>query len=386
MQNLGSTGRGAIATGGHPIGSAAVRVAMTHAFCWPEVRRGAERLVAELSRALARLGHDVTVLTSAFEPGTSSTSGVREVRLRRRHADVIRAEGAFGRRILPALLGGHFDVVHSYGRHDGVASLRAARVRRGRATVHTDIGIPLRSQWETLGAEARYAERVIREVDAYACMSQYSLGILQRDYGRSGVLLPGGVDLERFCPAERRSEHPTILYSGAIDEPRKGVATLLEALPLIAAKEPDVRLVLSGPGDAAPLLAAAPAAARGRTDVLSTGTLEDQPARYGRAWTCALPSENDTFGLVLVEALACGTPVVAANNAALPELVSPGVTGSLCEYRDVQSVATACLDAIALARREETAEACRESAKPYDWLTGVAPRCIAIYEDALSGR
>jgi phosphatidylinositol alpha-mannosyltransferase len=191
--------------------------------------------------------------------------------------------------------------------------------------------------------------------------------------------------MDRFVPAAQRSPHPTILYSGALTEPRKGVASLLDALPLIAAHEPDVRLQLSGPGDAAALLAAAPAAARERTDVLPVGAVEDQPGRYGRAWACALPSENDTFGLVLIEALACGTPIVAADNAALPELVTPGVTGALCRHGDVASIAQACIDAIALARLAGTSDACRESARPFDWMTGVAPRCIAVYEEAIGG-
>jgi phosphatidylinositol alpha-mannosyltransferase len=355
---------------------------MTHAFGWPEVRRGAERLVAELARALARLGHDVTVLSSAYEPGRSRHDGIREIRVARTDDDVALAEAAFARRAFPHLLARRFDVVHSYGRRDGVASLKAARFHPRRGTVHTEIGIPGRGWWAAMGDEASYVERVVREVDVYACMSTYSLGRLRDEYGREGVLLPGGVDLERFQPAGERTEHPTILYSGALNEVRKGVATLLDALPLIAEEEPDVRLQLSGPGDAAPLLAAAPPAARERTDVLGTGQLDEQPHRYGTAWACALPSENETFGLVLVEALACGTPIVAADHAALPELVDVGTTGALCTFGDAASVARACLESIALARQAGTAEACREAARPFDWLTGVAPRCVAAYEEA----
>ncbi len=359
---------------------------MTHAFCWPEVRRGGERLVAELSAAVAQLGHDVTVYSSAFHPGRSRRAGVNEVRFRRWRRETFAGETDFGVRVLPALAAGNFDVVHSYGRRDGVASIRAAKLHPRRLTVHTDIGIPSRSWWATLGKEARYAERVIRDVDVYGCMSRHALDVLAADYGRAGVLIPGGVDTNRFAPGPSRTPHPTILYSGTLDEPRKGVATLLEALPMVAAAEPEVRLLLSGPGDARPLLDAAPAAARERTDVLGTGTLDDQPVRYAQAWTCALPSLNDTFGLVLIESLACGTPVVAADNAALPELVAPGVTGALCRHGDAASVAAACLEAIDLARRPGTAAACRASAAPYDWTTSIAPRCVDMYEDAMARR
>ena len=362
-----------------------MRVALTHAFAWPEVRRGAERLVAELSSSLQQLGHDVTVIASAYDTTSAPRGSVRQVRVRRTSDDIAQAEADFGRRAFPHLVARRFDVIHSFGRRDGVASLKAARFHPRRATVHTEIGVPGRRWWEAMGDEASYVERVAREVDVYACMSSYSLGQLRAEYGREGVLLPGGVDLEVFRPAARRSDKPTILYSGAVDEPRKGVASLLDALPLIAAEEPDVRLLLSGPGDAGPLLAAAPAAARERTDVLGTGALDEQPGRYGAAWVCALPSENETFGLVLVEALACGTPIVAADHAALPELVASGVTGALCTFGDAASVAKACLEAIALARSTDTVDACRESVRPYDWLTGVAPRCVAAYEAAARG-
>lgn len=360
-----------------------MRVALVHAFSWPEVRRGAERLVAEMARGLAATGHDVTVVSSAFEPGRTMEDGVFWLRLRRRHRDVAKAEADFGRRVLVPLVSGHFDVVHTHGRRDGVASIRAALARPGRATVHTDIGIPDRTWWSTQGREHRWAERVIRDVDAYCCMSRYSLERLARDYGRTGDLLPGGVDIERFRPEATRTAAPTILYSGTLTESRKGVASLIAALPEVLGSEPDARLQLSGPGDAAPLLAEAPAAVRDHIDVLGVGTLDDQPGRYGRAWVSALPSHNDTFGLVLIEALACGTPIVAADNAALPELVTPGLTGALCTFGDVPSVARACLEAIALARDPGTASRCRTSALGYDWATGVVPRCIEVYAAAL---
>lgn len=359
-----------------------MRIAYTHSFCWPEVRRGAERLVAELSRAVAALGHDVTVFSSAYTPGRSRDAGVRHVRFRRRREEVFAAETDFGVRVLPALLAGRFDVVHSFGRRDGVASIRAARLHPRRVTAHTDIGNPSRVWWSTKGKEARYAERVIRDVDIYGCMSRYSLDVLANDYGREGALIPGGVDLGTFVPAAERTPNPTILYSGTLSEPRKGVADLLAAVPVVAREVPDVRLLLSGPGDATPLLAAAPEEARERTDVLGAGTLDEQPRRYGTAWVCALPSLHDTFGLVLVESLACGTPIVAADNAALPELVTPGVTGALCEYGDVASIADACIKAIELARQPATGAACRDAAKPYDWRTSIAPRCVDLYEQA----
>jgi glycosyltransferase involved in cell wall biosynthesis len=94
---------------------------------------------------------------------------------------------------------------------------------------------------------------------------------------------------------------------------------------------------------------------------------------------------NDTFGLVLLESLAAGTPVVAGDSAALPELVDVGGTGHLARPFDVASVAEACVGALRLAQDPATATRCRASAEPYDWVTGIAPLHLEAYERARRG-
>jgi phosphatidylinositol alpha-mannosyltransferase len=212
-------------------------------------------------------------------------------------------------------------------------------------------------------------------------MSRAAADALASDYGHeAGVtVVPGGVDLAAFAPAARRAQRPTLLYSGALQEPRKGVAVLLAALPAIAAQEPDVQLWLSGPGDPATLLAGAPAAARERVRSLGVGEAGAQGERYGRAWVTCLPSRYDSFGLTLLESLACGTPIVASTHAAPQELVDEGITGELCAAEDPASLARACLRALALARRPEIAATCRAAAEPFDWERGIAPRYERLY-------
>ena len=181
-----------------------MRIALTHAFCWPEVRRGAERFLPELAAALHRRGHEVTHFSSAWEPGTSVERGVRTVRLKRVFKAQYRHEADFGRRLLPRLAAGRFDAVHSLGRHDAVASIRAAKLRRdGRRTVITDLGLPDRRWWRQQGRlQARAAAKVVAEIDVYSAMSQTAVDSLAASYGRrDGVVVPGGVDLSAFAPA-----------------------------------------------------------------------------------------------------------------------------------------------------------------------------------------
>ena len=99
---------------------------------------------------------------------------------------------------------------------------------------------------------------------------------------------------------------------------------------------------------------------------------------YGRAWATVLPATHETFGIVLVESLASGTPVVGTDHAALPELVSPE-TGALAAPGDPSSLADACAAALRLAREPGVAGRCRAAAEPYDWQTRLAPRLESLY-------
>jgi glycosyltransferase involved in cell wall biosynthesis len=360
-----------------------VRVALTHVYCWPEVRRGGERLLHELGGAMARRGHDVSILSSASRPSRSMEDDVRVVRLQSPRGEGLTQELRFSRTVLPPLLTGRFDVVHSLGVGDASASIAAAalhrRLGRPRRTVFTHLGNPLRG-WYEQQPDWRYQRFVARHIDVYGCLSAHAARTFEAGFGRRAARTPGGVRLARFTPAPCRTTTPTLLYSGALNEPRKRVGDLLAAVALLARDEPSIRLWLSGPGDPSGLLAAAPPEARERTDVLPLGT-PDLSDVYGRAWVTVLPSVHEAFGLVLVESLACGTPVVAADHAAPPELVT-AETGALSVPEDARSLADACRRALALARGPGIAERCRASAAPYDWDTAVAPRIEALYEGA----
>lgn len=358
-----------------------MRIALTHAFCWPEVRRGAERFVPGLGAALVRRGHEVTHFSSAWEPRSEPIDGVEVVQLPRHHEQVERQEADFGRRVFRHLVSGQFDAVHSLGRHDALASVRAGRIRRGRRTVFTDLGLPTRAYWASRPRRDRRAvQKVVDGIEVYSCMSRCGLDHLEREYGRTdGVVVPGGVSLTDFVPAPARAEKPTILFSGALEGSHKEVPLLLEALPLLARSEPDVELWLSGPGDADRVLAAAPAEALPHIRVLGLGEADRQHERYGQAWVTCLPSRYDSFGMVLVESLACGTPIVTTTQGAPQELVEAGTTGELCAPGDSKDLARACVRALDLARTPAAVEACRASAQRFDWDSGLAPLCERIY-------
>jgi phosphatidylinositol alpha-mannosyltransferase len=356
-----------------------VRVAITHPYAWPEVRRGAERIVVETSRALSARGHQVTVLTSGSNPGVQEEAGVRTVRLARRFDDPVRHERSFAYRIAPYLLREKFDVVHAMMARDAYVAVLTRPVARHRV-VFDEMGIPYRWYWAGI-PDGRIRRRLVRRVDVYGCMSQHALDVLRRDWGREGSLIPGGVRLSQFPVATARAPDPTILFSGALAEPRKGLALLLDAVARVLPSEPRLRVWLSGPGDPGPTLAAAPEVARDAVEILPIGSPEEQGARYGQAWVTALPSVSDSFGLVLVESLASGTPIAVLDDAAPPALVTPR-TGAVAQPGDPDSLAGALRHALALAQKPETAGYCRQFASQYDWDDCIAPLLEQLYQQA----
>ena len=334
-------------------------------------------MIVETARALGGRGHDVTVLTSGWKAPRPGPGGMmRTVWLRRRFASPARHEISFALRAVPHLVRGRYDAVHCMMPWDAYfASM--ARPLAGHRVVYEELGIPYRLYWAT-GKVDPVRRRIVERVDVYGCMSKYAADVLEKEWGRAGTVIPGGVRLGDFRPARTRAGRPTILFSGALTEPRKGLSLLLDAVALLARRVPDVEVWLSGPGDPSGILASAPPAAAERVEVLPLGEPQDQARRYAEAWVTCLPSKFDSFGLVLIESLASGTPIVVLDHAAPPELVLPG-TGAVAGPDDPAALAAALESGLDLAARPGTAEACRASALPFDWDSAIAPLLEGLY-------
>ena len=352
-----------------------MRVALTSVHCWPDVRRGGERYLHELSAGLLRAGHDVHILSTGEQPGRSEVLGVPVHRLPVRHfpgAGDLGVEIAFGAQSLarwgPLALGKRFDVWHATSTSDAAAATLAGRRVR---TVFTDHGFPARVS-RAKRSDRRLHALVARHIDSYVCVSAAAAGYLRADFGRSADVVPPGVRWAEHATG-RRDPRPTLLYAGSLVESRKGVGLLVEAATALRADVPDLQVWLLGQG--VPAMTLDPAL------VTRCGPLEDAALReaYASAWVTVLPSTAESFGMTLVESLASGTPVVARRDGGGPaEIIDTDEVGRLAEPT-AEGLAIACGEALELAARPATAGACREHARRYDWDAAIVPALLEVY-------
>lgn len=347
-------------------------------YAWPEVRRGGERYLHELAGALALAGHDVRILTTGAPPGGGEVRGVPVRRLRRRYVRRFGAQAdevAFGIQALASLAAARIDVWHAMGTADGLAAAELGRVR-GVRSVFTDHGFPNRASRERRPDHGLF-RRLVRDVDRYVCVSAAAGSFLEDGYGRTPDVLSGGVDVARFAPAAAREARPTLLFASDASEARKNLPLLLEAVAVLRRRGVDLCLWVAGPGDQAAAVAAAPAEARAATTLLGSVDPDALVELYGRAWATVLPAHAEAFGLVLVESLACGTPVVALDEGGPREIVRPGIGALAAATAD--DLARACEEATDLAANPSTAAICRDASMAWDWRTSIVPRMETIY-------
>jgi D-inositol-3-phosphate glycosyltransferase len=372
--------------------------------------------IVEVSKRLARLGVEVEIFTRAtrgdLPPCVEMAPGVTV-----RHVTAGPFEGlakeelpsqlcAFTNGVLRAEAAhppGRYDLIHSHYWLSGQVGW-LARERWGVPHVHTahtlakvkNMSIAAGDRPEPK-ARVIGEEQVIAESDRLVANTRFEAHDLVAHYdadpGRTVVVQPG-VDLDRFRPGPpdraRLGLPPTgriVAFVGRI-QPLKAPDVLISALA--AMREPDVTVVIcggpSGSGLDRPTALIELAASLGVTDrvlFLPPQTGDDLAALFRSADLVAVPSYNESFGLVALEAQACGTPVVAASVGGLVTAVRDGVSGVLVGDHDPRTWANA-LDSVLAApgRRAALAEAAVRHASGFSW-DRTAEGLLAVYREAV---
>jgi glycogen synthase len=257
------------------------------------------------------------------------------------------------------------DLVHA---HEWMTAPAAVRLRRalGRRlvfNVHLPQTAPFHLAMEDLGLA--HADLVL--VNSQAVKDE----LLARDVAVGEVaVVPNGVDVETFSPApEPGSASGLVLFVGRL-APQKGCDTLLRAFAILQRRCPSSRLVVVGDGDQELYLLRLARQLRvaDRVEFLGWRDDPDLVELYRRAAVVAVPSRYEPFGLVALEAMACGCPVVACRVGGLQDVVRDDETGYLVPPGDYLELARR-LAGVLLddALRARLAEGARERAAELTW-------------------
>lgn len=235
-----------------------------------------------------------------------------------------------------------------------------------------------------------FEKRAVSHAERVFVVSQYWKETLARDYGRESIVAYNGLDLDDFegLPP-RRSETPTVLFVGGL-EPRKGLEYVVLAMERVLESVPDAKLVavaktgFRGTDEWAWFETLADRLGiKGQVQFLESVSQEKLLQSYSDCDLLVLPSKTEGWGLSLMEAMACGKPVVASRVGGIPELVRDGQDGLLVEPGDVRALADSIVSVLkdpALRRRMGISG--RERVSHFSW-DETAKLVLAAYESAL---
>ena len=236
-------------------------------------------------------------------------------------------------------------------------------------------------------AIAPLLEPVIEKLRARIAVSEIARETLRIHLDTDAVVIPNGIDSQFFRkPDAHRSENSDVVigFIGRFDEPRKGLDVLIEALPQIVRRLPNVKVLVAGPGEASEALARVPAPVRSRVEFIGRLNEEEKAKFFKSIDIYVAPNTGgESFGIILAEAMAAGCAIVASNLPAFELLLDDGRLGRIFENGESGSLAEQIvelgLDPKARANLGATSE---QSADRFDWQT-VGPEIMNVYLHAI---
>ena len=359
-----------------------------------DVPGGVQSHIVDLARALRRLGHEVDVLAPADEdtelPEFVTPAG-RAVGIPY-NGSVARL--AFGpksfARVRRWIREHSFDVLHLHEPTAPSISMLALMVADGPivATFHTST-----SRSRALSAFQAVLQPFLEKITARIAVSALARRVQVEHLGGDAVEIPNGVDVPFYASASPLDGYPrsggTVGFVGRFSEPRKGMPVLLDAVRQLLPERPDLQLLVVGGGDVDELRYTAGPELAGH--LLPLGQVDDETkARALRSVDvyCAPNTSGESFGLVVTEAMAAGTCVVASDLDAFRRVLGDGdggpAAGVVVPVGHADELARVLGELLSdPVRRVELGAAASRRVARFDWSV-VAGQVLRVYETAIA--
>jgi phosphatidylinositol alpha-mannosyltransferase len=361
-----------------------VRIGMVCPYSF-DVPGGVQSHVLQLAEVMRARGHEVSVLAPSSPDAQLPdyvVSGGKAVPIPYNGSVArLRFGPATHRLVKRWLAGGDFDVLHLHEPNAPSLSMLALQAAQGPivATFHTSTTKSLTlSVFQ--GILRPYHEKIVGRIAVSDLARRWQMEAL----GSDAVEIPNGVDVASFATAPLLPGYPragrSVLFLGRYGEPRKGMAVLLRALPAVVDEFPGVEILVVGRGDEEELREqAGPLAGHlcflGQVDDATKASAMRSADVY-----CAPNTGGESFGIVLVEAMAAGTAVVASDLDAFRRVLLDGTAGRLVSVDDADALAVGLIETLGdPVARERYIAAAAEAVQRYDWSV-VASQIMRVYE------
>lgn len=350
---------------------------------------GVQAHIADLATYLISQGHHVQVLAPVSDevelPDYLVNAGKPlAIPYNGAVARILFGPIAFGR-VRQWIAQGDFDLLHLHEPAIPSISLLACFAAEGPmvGTFHASA-----KKQKAIFAIGPILEPVIEKLTARIAVSEAARATLTEHLETDAIVVPNGIYARRLSSGkiDDRWTGSSIGFIGRFEEPRKGLAILVEALPKIITAIPDIRVVVAGPGDEKAFLEGVPDFLHRRFNFLGRITESEKADFLHSIGVYVAPNTGgESFGIILAEALAAGAAVVASDIPAFSALLGEGAYGSLFKSEDAESLAT---EIVATLKNSQKREAMRAAGKDYaqrfDW-DEVAERIYDVYEMAMVG-
>lgn len=363
-----------------------LRIGIVCPYSW-DVPGGVQNHIRDLAEFLINNGHHVEVLAPATE-----SEDLPEYVVSAGRAVSIPYNGAVARvlfgvvansRVRSWINEGDFDLLHLH--EPAIPSLSLLACWAGEGAMVGTFHAAAKYQ-KAIVAIGPILEPVIEKLSARIAVSESARLTLTAHLETDAIVIPNGIYADNYRDGTAREQWQgnTIGFLGRFEEDRKGLPVLLDALPIISRFIPDIRVLIAGPGDSEEVLAKVDPQLRHRVEFLGKISEEDKADFLASVSLYIAPNTGgESFGIILAEAMAGGSAVVASDIPAFADVLGHGQYGALFESENSESLAKVIIDLLRdETKRKDLAAAGALHAQRFDW-SQVGEEIFEVYELAM---